>query len=64
MQLKRVIRFLLGIKTKRKEKAVNIYIGKKQMECVLAWENLNNDLIVRSQFNRELYYKYLKSITK
>jgi len=62
--IKKIFRKLFRITPKRKRKATNIYVGKQQMDCILAWENNTKSDVIRSSFNRELYYKYLQNITK
>lgn len=40
----------------------NVRVGIQTLENIKRWENQKNDLIIRSSFNRELYYKYLEVI--
>jgi len=37
----------------------NILVGPKVLEDIKRWETQKSDLIIRSSFNRELYYKLL-----
>lgn len=61
--MKKFIKKLLGIKNKPNIiYQQNIYVGIKTLEDIKRWENQKNDLIIRSNFNRELYYKYLETI--
>ena len=56
----------LFCKAKQQEKTAlyiqNVRVGIKTLEDIKRWENQKNDLIIRSSFNRELYYKYLEII--
>lgn len=50
---------------KEKQKIVatkNIKVGVKTLNDIKIWETQKSDLIIRSSFNRELYYKYLETI--
>tara|TARA_R110001632_G_scaffold76073_1_gene172711 strand:- start:12145 stop:12345 length:201 start_codon:yes stop_codon:yes gene_type:complete len=40
----------------------NVIVGQKTLQNIKLWETQKNDLIIRSNFNRELYYKYLEII--
>lgn len=61
--MKKFIKKLLGIKNQPNIiYQQNIYVGIKTLEDIKRWENQKNDLIIRSNFNRELYYKYLETI--
>lgn len=56
----------LFCKAKQEEKTAlyiqNVRVGKRTLENIKRWETQKNDLIIRSSFNRELYYKYLEII--
>ena len=56
----------LFCKAKQQDKTAlyiqNVRVGIKTLEDIKRWENQKNDLIIRSSFNRELYYKYLEII--
>lgn len=50
---------------KEKQKIVatkNIKVGVKTLNDIKIWETQKSDIIIRSNFNRELYYKYLETI--
>jgi hypothetical protein len=48
-------------RAKKVEKTLqdNILVGPKVLEDIKRWETQKSDLIIRSSFNRELYYKLL-----
>ena len=54
------MRKILGIKKQEKKaQGKNIYLGRKTLDNIKIWESQKSDMIIRSNFNRELYYKYL-----
>ena len=64
-KLKSILRRLLDIRPMQKKvKKTNIQLPAGRMASIHYWENPKDNVTVRSSFNRELYYKYLKSITK
>lgn len=61
--MKKLIRKMFGIKNKQtKTIQNNTYIGAETMSKIMAWECSHNDITIRSNFNRELYCKYLDKI--
>ena len=48
-------------RAKKVEKTLqdNILVGPKVLEDIKRWETQKSDLIIRSSFNGELYYKLL-----
>ena len=66
--MKKLIKKALRIKAKQKQViSKNYYVGPEVLTNIKTWENQKNELIIRSNFNRELYYKYLettKNITR
>ena len=60
--MKKLIRKMFRIKKQQKSMRKNIYVGAKTLHNIKAWESQKNELIIRSSFNRELYYKYLETI--
>jgi hypothetical protein len=61
--MKKLVRKVFRIKAKQVEKtAKNVRVGRKTLHYIKQWENQQNSLIIRSNFNRELYYKYLETI--
>ena len=54
------MRKILGIKKQEKKaQGKNIYLGRKTLDNIKIWESQKSDMIIRSNFDRELYYKYL-----
>lgn len=47
---------------KRKKKAFNVYWTKETMKIIKSWENAfkNDPNVLRSSFNRDLYYEIKK----
>ena len=68
--IKKLLRKLLGIKPIRNKKLIikNIRLPFGRMRLIHQWENpIDDGITIRSNFNRELYYKYLdlnKNITQ
>ena len=61
--MKKLVRKVFRIKAKQVEKTPkNVRVGRKILQDIKKWETQKNDLILRSSFNRELYYKYLETI--
>jgi len=61
--MKKLVRKMFRIKVKQKKIQVkNIFVGKKTLQNIKLWETQKNELIIRSSFNRELFYKYLETI--
>lgn len=48
-------------RAKKVEKTLqeNILVGPQVLQNIKIWETQKSDLIIRSSFNRELYYKLL-----
>lgn len=48
-------------RAKKVEKTLqeNILVGPQVLQNIKRWETQKSDLIIRSSFNRELYYKLL-----
>lgn len=40
----------------------NIHLGYRRLKRIIYWENSQNEDVIRTSFNRDLYYKYLKEI--
>ena len=58
--MKKLMRKILGIKKQEKKaQGKNIYLGRKTLDNIKIWESQKSDMIIRSSFDRELYYKYL-----
>ena len=58
--MKKLMRKILGVKSKQKDiQKNNMLVGRKTLQDIKQWESQKNDLIIRSSFNRELYYKFL-----
>tara|TARA_R100000951_G_C2653004_1_gene185076 strand:+ start:9968 stop:10159 length:192 start_codon:yes stop_codon:yes gene_type:complete len=59
--MKNIIRKILGITTKKRTvNKKNKMLPFGRMSLIHAWEKpVNDDITIRSNFNRELYYKYL-----
>ena len=58
--MKKLMRKILGIKKQEKKaQGKNIYLGRKTLDNIKIWESQKSDMIIRSNFDRELYYKYL-----
>ena len=58
--MRKIIRKILGVKKKQKDiQKNNMLVGRKTLQDIKQWESQKNDLIIRSNFNRELYYKFL-----
>jgi hypothetical protein len=58
--MKKAIGKLLGFnKVKKSEKKYNVFVGPKVLQDIKRWEEQRSELIIRSSFNRELYYKLL-----
>lgn len=63
--MKRLLRYLFRIKTKQVQtKKENLRLGVDTMQKIHSWEKAKGEVTIRSSFNRDLYYKYLKEITK
>lgn len=61
--MKKLMRKILGVKKKQKDiQRKNVFVGKKTLQDIKLWESQKNDLIIRSSFNRELYFQYLETI--
>lgn len=61
--MRKIIRKILGLKKKQKDiQGNNMLVGRKTLQDIKQWESQKNDLIIRSNFNRELYYKFLETI--
>tara|TARA_R110001599_G_scaffold79380_1_gene215039 strand:+ start:100 stop:291 length:192 start_codon:yes stop_codon:yes gene_type:complete len=61
--MRKIIRKILGVKKKQKDiQGNNMLVGRKTLQDIKQWESQKNDLIIRSNFNRELYYKFLETI--
>ena len=61
--LKHILRFILGIKPKpRTVNKKNLRLPVGRMRLIHKWENHSDEITIRSTFNRELYYKYLKEL--
>jgi hypothetical protein len=58
--MKKAIGKLLGFKkVKKAEKKYNVFVGPKVLQDIKRWEEQKSELIIRSSFNRDLYYKLL-----
>ena len=58
--MKKAIGKLLGFKkVKSADKKHNVFVGPKVLQDIKRWEEQKSELIIRSSFNRELYYKLL-----
>jgi len=58
--MKKAIAKLLGFKkVKKVEKKYNVFVGPKVLQDIKRWEEQKSELIIRSSFNRDLYYKLL-----
>tara|TARA_R110001632_G_scaffold62542_2_gene150152 strand:+ start:262 stop:456 length:195 start_codon:yes stop_codon:yes gene_type:complete len=56
--MKKFIKSLFGTKAKQeKSTPKNIIVGVKTLHNIKRWESQKSDLILRSSFNRELYYR-------
>ena len=53
---------MFRIKKQQKTMRINMHVGKETLQNIKRWETQQNDIIIRSSFNRELYYKYLEII--
>lgn len=61
--MKKIIRKAFRIKAKQKQViSKNYYLGPEVLRNIKTWETQKNELIIRSSFNRELFYKYLETI--
>ena len=61
--MRKIMRKILGVKKKQKDiQSNNMLVGRKTLQNIKQWESQKNDLIIRSSFNRELYYKFLQTI--
>tara|TARA_R100000951_G_scaffold116523_2_gene128782 strand:- start:2219 stop:2410 length:192 start_codon:yes stop_codon:yes gene_type:complete len=61
--MKKLVRKMFRIKAKQVKKTPkNVNVGVKTLQDIKKWESQKNDLILRSSFNRALYYKYLETI--
>ncbi len=63
--IKQVLRRLLDIRPIRKRqilKGKNTKLPSGLIGLIHSWENPKDELTIRSSFNRELYYKYLKAV--
>jgi len=58
--MRKLVRKVFRIKAKQVEKtAKNVRVGRKTLHYIKQWETQQNSLVIRSNFNRELYYKIL-----
>jgi len=57
--MKKLIQKFKRVKKMQKVMQQNILVGPKVLEDIKRWETQKSDLIIRSSFNRELYYKLL-----
>ena len=57
--MKKLIQKFKRVKKMEKVMQQNILVGPKVLEDIKRWETQKSDLIIRSSFNRELYYKLL-----
>lgn len=60
--MKKLVRKMFRQAKQEKSTSENIFIGRKTLQDIKRWETQKSDLIIRSSFNRDLYYKYLKTI--
>ena len=60
--MKKFIKKLFFKKKQEKVNPKNVNVGRETLQNIKRWETQKNDIIIRSNFNRELYYKYLKQI--
>ncbi len=60
--MKKLVRKMFRQAKQEKSTSENIFIGRKTLQDIKQWETQKNDLIIRSSFDRDLYYKYLKTI--
>ena len=61
--IKYILRKILGVKPKpRTIISKNFRLPFGRMRLIHNWENPQDEITIRSTFNRELYYKYLDSI--
>jgi hypothetical protein len=57
--MKKLVRKIFRIKKTKKTLLTNVYVGRKTLQYIKQWETQKDELIIRSSFNRELYFKLL-----
>ena len=57
--MKKLLRKLVSTKKVEKTLQENILVGPQVLQTIKIWETQSGGDIIRSSFNRELYYKLL-----